>query len=297
MKIQTLSIEVPTNGCVNNCLFCVSRTHENNYSSFHLGPVVEFEKNSKEEYFYKSMVKRLKYAKDNDVHTIILTGTGEPLQNQKFLEFFAGVLKTMDDPFPNIELQTTGVMLDDTILNYLKKEISVSTISLSVNNIFDDNRNLFLMGVNEKLKFNLKDLCLKIKDNNLNLRLSLNMTSDYDFKYPVDFFKRAKELNTDQITFRELYSSNNNTKQDKWIKENAAIPTVLSDIKQYITENGRPLYVLPFGYIVYSVDGIGTLVDSDCMNSKQVSENLKYLILRKNNKLYSHWDDPGSLIF
>ena len=28
MKIQSLSVVVPTNGCINNCPFCVSKMHE-----------------------------------------------------------------------------------------------------------------------------------------------------------------------------------------------------------------------------------------------------------------------------
>lgn len=33
MNIQTISIVVPTKGCVNQCPFCVSRMHENNYEN------------------------------------------------------------------------------------------------------------------------------------------------------------------------------------------------------------------------------------------------------------------------
>jgi len=38
------------------------------------------------------------------------------------------------------------------------------------------------------------------------------------------------------------------------------------------------------------------VVDNDCMNKDNI-ENLKYVILRENGKLYCQWDDEGSLIF
>jgi len=41
---------------------------------------------------------------------------------------------------------------------------------------------------------------------------------------------------------------------------------------------------------------MSTVVDDDCM-SKETTKALKYVILRENGKLYSQWDDKGSLIF
>ena len=45
MKIQSLSIVVPTRKCVNNCAFCVSKTHDNDYVNCFTEP--RFEKDSK----------------------------------------------------------------------------------------------------------------------------------------------------------------------------------------------------------------------------------------------------------
>lgn len=73
----------------------------------------------------------------------------------------------------------------------------------------------------------------------------------------------------------------------------------MSNIKDYIMDNGKALYILPFGATVYSIGNkISTVVDSDCMDTKKGADDvLKYLILRENAKLYSKWDDEGSLIF
>jgi organic radical activating enzyme len=161
MNIQTISIVVPTKGCVNNCPFCVSHMHDSPY-----------------EYKWDEvqMRKRIQYAVMNDVNTCIITGTGEPFQNQPFLDKLYTLFVKMGHPFPNIELQTTGVFLSketDLSKHIIKKDgtptiihecISllhaweINTVSLSVANIFDDGLNNKIMGVPEKLRFYLYNL-------------------------------------------------------------------------------------------------------------------------------------------
>jgi hypothetical protein len=314
MNIQSISIVVPTKGCVNNCKFCVSKMHESPY-----------ENRDFDEMAYR---KRIKYASMNGVNTLILTGTGEPLQNLKFLHSLQDILIKEGHPFPNVELQTTGVFLNDISepehimfgakqqygyhnLNFLKA-LGVNTISLSVSDIFNSENNLKLIGVPKKLQFDLGELCKLIKDSGFNLRLSLNMTNVYDNKTPYDILKRCKELRADQITFRKLYGGAENTPEGDWVMENACDVTVIEEIETYIVGekyrhkdnnevqrffgNGTPLYRLPFGPMAYSIMGMSTVVDDNCM-SKDEMDKLKYVILRENGKLYCRWDDEGSLIF
>jgi sulfatase maturation enzyme AslB (radical SAM superfamily) len=290
MKIQTLSVVVPTKRCVNNCKFCVSKTHDNPYHNM-------FNDECNYVQYRKNIKKRLQFALLHGVDTIILTGTGEVLQNKKFLEVFNQILFEMNNPFPRIEIQTTGVMLTDENLQFLK-DIEVNTISLSVSNIFNDEKNIELIGIVDKLKFDLKSLCERIKKYNFNIRLSLNLTNDYKEIQPIDYFNRSNELGATHLTFRKLYASNNNTPEDNWVKENKLSDEYIDNINIFIQENGRSLYVLPFGFIAYSVMGISTILDDNCMSVKtDIDDILKYLILREDGKLYTLWDDPGSLLF
>lgn len=89
MEIQSLSVVIPTKTCINNCPFCVSKMHDK-YSNL---PIFD-ESNIK---------KRLKYAQINNVTSLILTGTGEPLQNKTYLKSILQVLKELNHPFPNVE--------------------------------------------------------------------------------------------------------------------------------------------------------------------------------------------------
>jgi len=228
-------------------------------------------------------------------------------------------------PFPNVELQTTGVMLMDkefaipgstirTKDRYpnieLLKSIGVNTISLSVSDIFSAVKNSHIIGIPDKLYFDLDKLCKFIKDSGFNLRLSLNMTNVYDDKYPEDILIRCKELGADQITFRKLYGGGYDNPESVWVDENACKDKVIEQINEHIAGEkdeefqtgyhhngeGTALYRLPFGPMVYSIDGMSTAVDDDCM-SKDNLDSLKYVILRENGKLYCQWDDEGSLIF
>lgn len=312
MNIQTISIVVPTPGCVNKCKFCVSRMHCNNYTK-HFD---EFQ-----------ITKRIKWAVMNNVNTCIITGTGEALQNQHFIGRLSDIFRKMNYPFPNVEIQTTGVMLDNfdyhidgksgnQTANYfnifLLKELGVNTISLSVSDIWDDDANAEIIGMPEKLRFKLNEMCKFIKEQGFNLRLSLNMLKSYDKKSAVQILERCKELGADQITFRKMYYEGAPlSEQAIWTMQNMCKEDVLNDITAHIVGynsyryddgnvwikgKGHFLYTLPFGAKVYSIDGMSVVMDDDCM-SKENNTALKYVILRENGKLYAQWDDEGSLIF
>jgi hypothetical protein len=240
-------------------------------------------------------IKRLEFARDNGCNTVMLTGNSEPQQNRNFLQMFGNLNNNLKTPFRWIELQTTGVMLDEPYLRFLRNHVGVSTISLSISS-FDDFVNKEYIGAPSSLYVNIEKLCEMIKKYDFNLRLSINLTDSFDEYTPKMFFDRAKELGEDQVTFRVLYSSNLNTPQDKWIEEHTVRKGLIEEIKTHVLLNGIEMEKLEFGAIKYSVNEIGTIIDDDCM-SKEIKDAAKYLILRENCKLYSKWDDKGSLIF
>jgi len=294
---MNIQLVVPTKGCVNNCPFCCSKMHyspyENNFDA------IEIE-------------KRIKYAVMHNIDTCVLTGTGEVLQNTKFLEKLSEIFEKLNHPFPNIELQTTGVMLLDAEKHIsgktgneiniyhnltLLKKLRVNTISLSVSDLFKDVNNNYIIGTPDKLKFQLPELINALKGFGFNVRLSLNMLNNLDGITPERIFKYAKTLDADQISFKKMYYNGNTLyTQNKWIGDNICHEETLENIKDYILKNGRHIYTLLFGAKVYSVEGLSTVVVDDCMavNNTDIP---RYIILRENGKLYCHWDDEGSLIF
>ena len=300
--IQSLSIVVPNKQCMNNCKFCVSKMHPNDYKNQMDENLPFFD------LYFKDYMKRLEYAKEAGVETVMLTGNSEPQQNRKFLMFFGLMMQMMDSPFHRIETQTTGVGIDRNYLRFLRNHVGVNTISLSISS-FDDFTNNQIIGtpgskseidyIKEDMFIHLSKLCENIKEYDFNLRLSVNLNVYNFLKFPVcpeDYFKRAKDLHADQLTFRVLYASDSGTPEDNWVKENNIDSSFLASLSKYVVENGRELEKLPYGQRRYFIDNLSVVIDNDCMNTES-KEDLKYLILQPDCHLYSKWDDKASLVF
>lgn len=296
MDIQSLSVVVPNKGCINDCAFCVSKMSGDCYPNQMDDNLPFFD------LYLRDYMKRLEFARHNGCNTVMLTGNSEPQQNRKFLTYFGLFMQMMRDPFQWIEMQTTGVLLDPNYLRFLRNHVGVNICSLSVSAPQDED-NLRIIGVPEKARFHLEQLCHEIKRYDFSLRLSINLTNCFDrFRGREEaLFQWAKSLGTNQITFRVLYSDGGNTEQALWIQQNAAEAETVHGISNYVLLNGTPLGVLPYGATKYSLHGMTVVIDDDCMARRKLpgvdKDVYKYLILQPDCKLYSKWDDPASLIF
>ena len=289
MEVQSLSICVPA-GCPNDCKFCVSKMHRDTRYKNLIGIIPHDQ--CLEKLWY---VNRMAFARDNGCNTVILTGDGEPTYNMDFIRKFDTWNNELDRPFRWIELQTCGVNLDNKKLGLLRG-YDVSTISLSLSSVYDDEKNAEYNGTKPEDMVHIEELCHRIKEFGFNLRLSLNMTDEFNSLTPYELFLRAKELGANQITFRILYTSEKGSEQNKWITEHRALDFPIESLKFAITSKGKLLERLPFGGLRYAVEGMSVVVDDDCMN-QQAKEAIKYLILRPDCRLYTKWEEPGSLLF
>jgi len=291
MKVQSLSLCSPA-GCNCACKFCVSEMHRDEtrrtYPNLIQGDLAERGMHEKE------YARRMAFARDNGCNSAIITGDGEPLVDMRFLDQIAKLNWSLQSPFRWIEIQTNGCLLDDDRLSFLRGTVGVSTISLSVVDIFNDDNNAEAMGM--KKPYHLATLCNKIVEYGFNLRISLNLTSYMNQWTAEEILERIKDLEASQLTLRQMYSSPaDNTPQDNWIK-NHEYKRKNRLVHNYVKDLGRPLERLPFGAVRYSINGMSTVIDEDCMNT-EVTDAAKYLILRPNCKLYTRWDDEGSLLF
>lgn len=297
MNIQSLSIVVPTHGCMNQCKFCVSRMRKDGYEDYiSLGQVA----------FRESYKNRMAFARDNGCNTVMLTGQGEPQQNVKFLDEFAKMNSELAMPFRNIEIQTTGAGFTEANFTQLNN-IGVTTVSISVSCLNNDYINSDIIN-GAHTPINLVSICDSIKRHGMNLRLSLNMTKwiftyankeDSTPRHDQIFEYCSKVLGADQITFRKMYVSGEETPQGKWVSENSLdnVDYWFKTLGAFVRENGRYLDTLEYGSKRYSVMGMSTVIDEDCMAKSEEKQAFKYLILRPNCKLYTQWDDKGSLLF
>ena len=286
MKIQSLSVVVPAKKCVNDCMFCVSKMHESDYEN------MLSDKNLYYDLYKKDFVNRLQFSRDNGCNTVMLTGDCEPLQNRSFCTKFGDFNQSLPNPFKIIEIQTTGNLLTADYLYFLRHHVGVTTISLSVSDIWSNDNNADIIGCEY---FNLDNLCRMIKKYRFNLRLSLNM-SEFMLKDGYSLLHRCRDMGADQVTVRKLYRDGMNTPEDQWVKDYQVSDEFWEMLKLEVTETGTFIDQLEYGRKKYDMMGMSIVIDDDCM-SKEAGDVAKYLILRPDCKLYSKWDTKASLIF
>ena len=287
MKIQSLSVVVPAKKCVNDCMFCVSKMHESEHED------MMSHKNLYYDLYKKDYSNRLMFARDNGCNTVMLTGDCEPTQNRSFLAKFGDFNQALPDPFKVIEMQTAGNLLDSNMLYFLRHHVGVTTISLSVSDLWDDDNNCEIIGCDF---FQLANLCREIKKYRFNLRLSLNVLDNIESHSIYDTFERAKRFGADQVTFRKMYLWDNVTDEGKWLDEHNVKPIFWDKLNAVVESHGKVIDRLEYGRTKYSILDMGVVIDDDCM-SQEVNDVAKYVILRPNAKLYSKWETKASLIF
>jgi len=290
MDIQSLSVVVP-GGCPNACAFCVSRMHDSPY------PNRMEEPGGDRALYEREFQARMAFARDNGCNNLLLTGQGEPVVNRVFLERLALWNTGLAKPFRWLELQTSGVTLDPDGLRWLRTTVGISTLSLSLSDQFDSAANAYINGTPPGMEVDIDALCLAVKKQDLTLRLSLNMTDRYNERPVAELFRRARELGADQVTFRKLYGSGTGCAEDRWVAEHSVRPGFWDDAGDYVRSRGRALETLPFGATRWSVDGLSTVLDDDCMSTVGDKAAIRYLILRPDARLYTKWDDPASRLF
>lgn len=297
MQIQSLSIVVPNKGCINNCPFCVSRMLNNSSEYPNLMDInhPHYDINVRE------YLRRLRFVADNGCQTIILTGTSEPQQNKQFLATFALLHQQIGNPFTNIEMQTTGMLLEDNdnYLRFLRNFVGVNTMAISVNAMRTD-WNYRLLGhdeANEPKVLLLHRLCGALKNYDFNIRICINLNSSFNGHSANDICTWARnDLHADQITFRNLYTSEEETPQAQWIAGHKPNVELLNNIGQYLG-NKSVIGKTTYGSPIFDGSNCAIVHDMDCMGKKPESDVKKYLILRPNCKLYSQWDTAASLVF
>ncbi len=282
MKIQSLSIVVPTGKCWNHCKFCVSRMHQEEYGKNILSSSIP-----------QAYLNRVKYVSEEGCNSMILTGTAEPQQNLPFIYELLEANSTFSKPFYNIQIQTTGSGLTQNDLQKLAN-LGLTTLALSINS-FDDEKHWEICETPENKRVSIYSLINYAKELGLNIRACINLTSEFNGKSPKEFFDWALDQGIQQLTFRKIYEDGEN-EESSWIKEHQFNENEFEAIGDYIKNTGTPIVRLPFGFVQYSVSGISTVIDDNCMSKENIDE-LKYAILRPNGHLYSRWDDTGSLIF
>lgn len=294
MNIQSLSVCVPAQKCINNCKFCCSKMHSEEYTDMYTN-ISSFSS------YTDDMRKRMEYARENGCNTCMLTGNNEPQQNKSFLRTFSEINKSLHLPFLNIEMQTTGAFIDSDMLDFFKNSLGITTIALSVACLDSDEKNKEYIQTSDNA-LNLKKLSAEIKRRNINLRICLNMNDEILTNHPLtpeSITTLCKELGANQITFRALWAPDSESEQGLWINKHVTSITTdfIAALKADIKVNGKYLDTLEYGSDRYDYHSFSVVIDEDSMSKAENKTAVKYLILRPDGHLYSKWDSCASLIF
>lgn len=285
MNIQSLSIVVPTGECMNDCAYCVSSMHHE-----------EYEKNivNTNHIIPQSYIDRLIFVRDEGCNSMILTGTTEPQQNLPFIYNLLHINRKLRKPFYNITIQTTGANLTGKDIKQLA-DAGVTIFALSLSSI-NSIKNWDIIHTPKKARIlSVDDLIEYAKIVGMNVRVCYNLTDAFAGFEPKLYFQWAFDRLVDQVTFRKIYTQGDGAKA-QWVRDHEFSQESFQNIKEYVRENGTPIAKLPYNFIQYDVNGISTVIDDDCM-AKDNIEEMKYLVLRVNGHLYSRWDAKGSLVF
>lgn len=288
MNIQSLSIVVPTGKCWNHCAFCVSHMHHEDYGTCIL---------HNNQPIPRSYLNRIEFVRDEGCNSMILTGTAEPQQNLEFIFKLLDCNKNLRKPFYNITIQTTASGLTPKDIKDLA-DAGVTTFALSMSSFNELVHWEITNTPTNKQTITFGRLFDEVEKNNMNLRVCFNLTDEFISINPYYYFNWAEECGVNQVTFRKIYTDGNGPEAE-WVRKHEFPQEKFDAIGEYIRNNGTPIARLPYGFIQYSVHGISTVIDSNCMDIKTEDnlEEMKYAILRPNGHLYSAWNDTGSLIF
>lgn len=291
MQVKSLSIIVPEEPCINNCAYCIYEMQGERNGNCLDGSMPGYIL-SKKDY-----ATRLAFAREDGCNALVLTGQCEPQQHRAFLTDIGNINNNLANPFPIVDMQTTGVLLDKEYLYFLRVAVGVNIITLQVASFLDP-VNQVMIGMMQENKLELEPLCRQIRKSGFMLRLAIHLT-DYFNVYqgvPEQLFKDAKEkFGAQQITLRIL-SKDGDSIQADWVREHSASEIVIDELKDYIGNKGIQLEQLEYGMHRYSIMGMSVIIDSKRMPGALYGRPERP-VMRADGRLYSRWDDEGSIIF
>ena len=270
MKATNLSISIPNYGCKKNCPYCISKMTGYVKKDLRL--------------FHRNLNKVKSIAKQAEVSSISFTSKGEVLGSTESMKVFSEIASTFTDEFA-CEIQTNGDHLTEDIVNFLY-HAGIDTIAISIDKFDDIDR--------------LKPIFDSINSYGLTIRLTVNLLPSTYNHYPVDYFQKCKDYNIQQISFRTITTPNFSevvdTKVGKkaynWIKENVSQERTrlfIESYASYIKEHGREIRRLPYGAVLYNVEGVSTTHFEYCIQDENGTDDIRSLIYYEDGHLATTW--------
>jgi sulfatase maturation enzyme AslB (radical SAM superfamily) len=268
MKANSLSINIPYNGCDKDCQYCISKM--TGYTKF-------------DKYLYNRNLKKVKKIADNSgVNSVILTGKGEPLRNIEWVKRVSEVF----EEYP-LEIQTNGIVLDELYANILLSR-GIDTIAISVDKWEDIQKASFITKLATLNFFRF------------NIRLTVNVVNDIYEHKPQEFIDYCNTYDVDQLSFRNVVVPTHRTGTvvskyaSKWIEKNIErkkVNTFLESLGNTLNnEKGTLVRSLPFGASIYMVDEVSITYFDYCIQDSSGDRDIRSLIYHEDGHLSTSWN-------
>ncbi|MHA2004547.1 MAG: hypothetical protein ACW960_10610, partial [Candidatus Thorarchaeota archaeon] len=201
-----------------------------------------------------------------------------------YIEDIMDILNRIAPWLAHVEIQTSGVGLNEEMLDYLY-ELGVRVISLSIPAL--DTRDILeIMRVPPKYDYDPIGLSETIRSKGFTFRLSIAMTNWFDEFTLDEILNQLKSIwKPDQVSFKKLFGADDisSKRYDDFAQE-------------FKSREYTRLELLPLGVWKYEAYDIGIVWNDDCMVSGP-QETPRYLILQPDGRLYTRWDTKASVIF
>lgn len=277
MRAQNLSICIPNYGCNKNCPYCVSNM---------TGMV-----KPAEEKFFQAVTKVESYAARLGVTTVLFTGKGEPLLNEKCIKALAQILKRRFRSFI-VELQTNGLAFLKPGGKELLKRLKawgLNVLAVSIDHLADFERfgHVFLLA----------------RQLGLVVRVAANAVYDMAEAGFAGLKQVCLKHGVQQLTIRRitvptrLVNTPQALKTRQWIEEHKPHLVYEKLLTDFAAEPKRLIRVLNYGAKVYDVDGLAFVASDYCIQENNREEDIRSLILAEDGHCYDGWDCQATILF
>lgn len=289
MKIQTMSVVVGGSACNAKCPYCVSKTTGFDHVTKN-EPKINF----------RNFQTACQLAENCGVQTVLLTGKGEPTLYPKSISCYLSELDR-NYKFPFKELQTNGIILDDTKGDeYLQiwRDYGLTTICLSMVH-YESRLNHTIYEPNTESYMELKRVIDKIHSKGLMVRLSCILLDGY-----IDTYEKLESLidycrknGVKQLTVRPMTSPKNSEDSTtaKWIEQHHLKGYSLENMRAMLEKNGTPLLRLAHGATVYDVNG-QNICWANCLTESTNVEDIRQIIFYPDGNISYSWQYKGAVL-
>jgi uncharacterized Fe-S cluster-containing radical SAM superfamily protein len=283
MKANNITVSIPNTGCEKNCPYCISKM--TGYMKANV------------ELWLDNLHQAKLFADKCNVTHLLITSKGEPLENLRSFDLVYRVCEIFKD-YP-IEIQTNGYPFMSQPQE-LAKELAnsgIKVISISV----DEPE--YFKGLSYLSEIWYDD----IKRWNMISRAAVILTDKFKGWNLKSFIKICKEKEINQITFRNLsipertVKTTESKKAIQYIFDHAdkdLYDTIQNEVINTVLDgSGNVIMQLPFGPIIYDIDGIAVTCMEYCIQENNNQLNIRSLIYQEDGHLYTTWDKPGSILW